>query len=105
MRTFQLEQTDKEITSHAGLALVGVAIIKHTSLAQAIDAALPKRHGTPSSDIIKTYLGLLAQGKNDFESINNIREDRFFHQALDLQKTIPTEASIRLRIEQEAERL
>lgn len=105
MRTFLLEQTDKEITSHAGLALVGIAISKYTALAQAIDTALPKRHGTPTSDIIKAYLGLLAQGKNDFEAINNIREDRFFHQALDLHKAVPTEASIRLRIEQEAEQL
>jgi len=88
-----------------GLPFAGLAVTKYTALAQVIDAALPKRHGTPSSDIIKTCLGLLAQGKNDFEAINNIREDRFFHQALDLQKAVPTEASIRLPIEQQAERL
>ncbi|MCP4010500.1 MAG: hypothetical protein GY726_13440, partial [Proteobacteria bacterium] len=55
MRTFELEQSDKEIASHAGLALIGAAIHKHRSLSNAIDAALPKRHGIPSSDMVKTY--------------------------------------------------
>jgi len=105
MRTFKLEQSDKEITSHAGVALIGAAITKSTNLAQAIDQALPKRHGTPTSDMVKTYLGLMAQGKNDFEAINNVRDDDFFHQALDLQKDIPTEASIRTRFETEADKL
>lgn len=103
MRTFRLEQSDKEITSHAGVALIGTAITKHTDLTQAIDLALSKRHGTPSSDMVKTYLGLMAQGKNDFEAINNVRDDAFFHQALNLKKDIPTEANIRTRFEQEAE--
>ncbi len=86
MRTFQLEQSDKEITYHAGLAFIGAAIMKHTSLAQAIDAALPKRHSVPSSDMTKTYLGLLAQGKTDFESINNLRADHFFIKPLICKK-------------------
>ncbi len=102
MRTFKLEQSDKEITSHAGLALIGAAINKHTSLSKAIDTVLPKRHGTPTSDMVKTYLGLMAQGKNDFEAINNVRYDDFFWHALDLEKQIPTEANIRIRLEKEA---
>jgi hypothetical protein len=103
MRTFHLEQSDKEITSHAGMALIGAAITNHTSLAQAVDAALPKRHGTPSSDLVKIYLGLLAQGKSDFEAINSVRGDGFFLQALDLNKGVPTETSVRTRFEEEAD--
>ena len=105
MRTFRLEQSDKKITSHVGMALIGAAITKHTSLAQVVDAALPKRHGTPSSDWVKLYIGLLAQGKNDFEAINNIRGDDFFHQAFDLKKGVPTEASVRTRFEEEVNEL
>lgn len=102
MRTFKLEKSDKEITSNAGMALVGAAINKHTSLAMTIDAVLPKRHGTPTSDIVKTSIGLLAQAKSDFQAINNVRGDEFFHQALELKKDIPTEATIRTRYEKEA---
>lgn len=105
MRTFELEQSDKEITSHAGVALVGAAINNHTSLTKSIDAALPKRHGTPTSDMVKTTIGLLAQAKSDFQAINNVRNDRYFHQALDLQKDIPTETSIRTRYETEANKI
>jgi len=105
MRIFRLEQTHQEITSHAGIALIGKAIEKFTALTQLIDQALPKRHGTPTSDMIKTFLGLMAEGKNDFEAINNVRDDRFFHQALGLQQGIPTEASIRTRFEKEADSL
>lgn len=102
MRTFKLEQSDKTITSHGGMALVGAAINKYTSLAKAIDTALPKRHGTPTSDMVKTTIGLLAQAKSDFHAINNVRGDEFFHQALDLQTNIPTDTSIRTRYEKEA---
>ena len=69
MRTYRLEQSDREITSHVGVALIGAAIEKYTSLAQVIDQVLPKRHGTPISDMAKTYLGIMAQGKNDFQVI------------------------------------
>lgn len=103
MRTFKLEQSHKQITSHGGMALIGAAINRHTSLAQSIDAALPKRHGTPTSDMVKTSIGLLAQAKSDFQAITNVRSDEFFRQALDLQKQVPTEASIRTRYEKEAE--
>jgi hypothetical protein len=105
MRTFRLEKSDKEITSHAGVSLIGMAIAGFTSLTEVIDRALPKRHGTPTSDMVKTFLGLMAQGKNDFEAINNVRNDEFFHQALGLEKDIPTEACIRTRFEKEADEL
>jgi len=61
MRTYRLEQSDREITSHAGVALIGAAIEKYTTLGQSIDRALPKRHGTPTSDMIKTYLGIQVE--------------------------------------------
>lgn len=102
MRTYKIEQSNKEITSHAGVALIGAALENYTSLTHVIDTALPKRHGTPSSDIIKAYIGNLAQGKNDFEAINNVRDDAFFHQAMGLKNNIPTEASVRTRIDTEA---
>ena len=105
MRKFKLEQTDKEITGHAGVALIGAAIENYTSLTKRIDAALPKRHGVSTSDLLKVYLGLLAQGKNDFEAVNGVRNDRFFAQAMGLAKAVPTEASLRTRFDKEAEQL
>ncbi len=55
--------------------------------------------------MVKTFLGLKAQGKNDFEANNNVRNVEFFHQELGLEKDIPTEACIRTRFEKEADAL
>ncbi len=62
-----------------------MTIARFTSLTEVIKA-LPRHHGTPTSDLVKTYLGLITQGTNDFEAINNVRNDEFFHQALGTRK-------------------
>ena len=49
-----------------------------------IDAALPIKGGVANSDIVRSYLGLLTQGKSDFDAIENYRGDAFFKQALDI---------------------
>lgn len=105
VRTYKSEQSNKEITSHAGMALIGSAIENFTSMTKTIDRALPKRHGTPTSDVIKAYIGLVSQGKNDFEAINGVRNDDFFHQAMGISKKLPTEACVRTRMNKEAETL
>ncbi|MCP3686621.1 MAG: IS1380 family transposase [bacterium] len=105
MRAFKLEQSNKEITSHAGLALIGRAINNFTSLTKTVDKTFKQRSGTSTSDLLKIYIGLLAQGKNDFEAVNNIRDDSFFMQALGLKKRPPTEATLRTRFEKYATQL
>lgn len=106
MRKYKLEQSEtREITSHSGLALIGAAIEQYTSLTKVVDTALTRRHGVPASDHIKTYLGILAQGKNDFETVNNVRKDRFFKQSMNIKKRVPSESSLRTRLEEDAEQL
>ena len=66
---FQLEQSKQEFyTSQSGMALVGVALNRYTSLASRVDKAAPKR-GIATSDVVRSYLGLLCQGKSDFAAI------------------------------------
>jgi len=66
---FQLEQSKQEFyTSQSGMALVGMALNRYTSLASRIDKAAPKR-GIATSDVVRSYLGLLCQGKSDFAAI------------------------------------
>lgn len=52
-----------------------------------------------TSDIVKSYVGLLALGKSDFEAIEALRQDRFFRDALDIKK-VPSSAWLRQRLEQ-----
>lgn len=101
MKRFKIEQSDKEITVHSGLALIGQAIRHHTHLSSNVDKQIPLRHGIPHSDVLKSYLGLLCVGKNDFEAINTIDSEFFYQSALDI-KELPSEATLRQRLDRHA---
>lgn len=101
MKRFKIEQSDKEITAHSGLALIGQAIRHHTHLSSNVDKQIPLRHGIPHSDVLKSYLGLLCVGKNDFEAINTIDSEFFYQSALDI-KELPSEATLRQRLDRHA---
>ena len=101
MKRFIIEQSETEITSNSGLALVGAAINNQTNLCQEIDA-IALRRGISHSDIIKSYLGVLCLGKNDFESIHQFQSDCFFQDALDIEK-IPTVDRLRQRLDERAD--
>ena len=100
---FELEQSKQEFyTSQSGMALVGVALNRYTSLASRVDKAAPKR-GIATSDVVRSYLGLLCQGKSDFAAIRPFFEDdEFFRAALGLRK-IPSPETLRQRLDQFAE--
>jgi len=97
MPRFELKQSTRHMTSYAGLMLVG----------QCLEAArldlLDKKFPTPkgqirTSDIVKSYAGLLALGKSDFEAIEAFRKDRFFKRALHIEK-VPSSVWLRQRME------
>lgn len=102
---FTIEQSDQEFyTSHSGMALVGVAINRFTSLASRVDKAAPCR-GIATADVLRCYLGLLCLGKSDFEAIRPFFEDdAFFAAALGVQK-VPSPETLRQRLDQFAEAL
>ena len=66
---FTIEQSDTEFyTSQSGMALVGLAINRYTTLASRLAKAAPCQ-GIATADVLRSYLGLLCQGKSDFEAI------------------------------------
>ena len=52
------------------------------------------RSGVANSDILKSYLGLLCLGKNDFDGIENFRGNAFFIRALGLS-AVPLSPTLR----------
>ena len=78
MKRLKLEQSNADIISHSGLALVGQAINKQTRLTQKLDTQVPPRHGIKHSDVLKSYLALLSSGKNDFEATSNISREQTY---------------------------
>src|SRR6478736_4285923 len=89
MRPFIVKQLDYDLTPVAGLALAGHHLNRLAPVFKQLDAALPVRNGVANSDILRSYLGLLVQGKSDFDAIENFRGDAFFKQALGV-KLLPS---------------
>lgn len=73
---FRIRQSQQLITGRAGLVLAGQALARFAQLPQQLDPKFPVR-GTalPTSDVVKSYLGLLCQAKSDFEAIEAYRGD------------------------------
>ncbi len=103
MNNFRILRLPYELTSISGLALIG-QFFKLMRLNQHVDPAFPVR-GTavsvPNSDILKSYLGLLVQGKTDFDAIEAYRDERFFAEALGI-RTVPSSPTLRQRMDTHA---
>lgn len=97
----RIEQSKTELyTSHSGLALVGLAINRHTSLIKTAQSVV-KRHGIPNIELIRSYVGQLAIGKSDFDALENARDDRYFKHALGI-KQMPSSVRLRQRFDEDA---
>lgn len=100
MAIFDIEVTDEIIPTQSGLALLGLLVSK-TKLSERLDQ-LPTESGhvpeIPHSDIAKSYLGLLVQGKTEFDYIEAYREDPFFKKCLGLDK-VPSSSTLRQRLD------
>ncbi|BCB70361.1 hypothetical protein HMEPL2_07120 [Vreelandella aquamarina] len=83
-------------TSHAGLSIIGQCF--EIAGVDSIDSRFPTTLGMRTSDVIKSYLGLLCLGMSDYDAVENFRRDKPFQQLLTLQK-VPSAATLRQRLE------
>ena len=100
MTDFIIKKLPYDLSSHAGLAFVG-KYLKRININSLIDSAFPVRSGVANSDILKSYLGLLCLGKNDFDAIENFRGNAFFIRALGLI-SVPSSPTLRQRLDAHA---
>ena len=96
-----VKQLDYDLTPVAGLALVGHYLDVLKPVLSKLDAALPIKGGVANSDVLRSYLGLLAQGKSDFDAIENYRGDKFFKQSLGIG-LLPSSPTLRQRMDAKA---
>lgn len=69
MRKLVVQQLDYDLTPVAGLALVGHYLNALRPNFKRLDATLPIKGGVANSDVVRSYVGLLVQGKSDFDAI------------------------------------
>ena len=100
MTDFIIKKLPYNLSSHAGLALVG-KYLKRINAPALIDPAFPVRSGVANSDLLKSYIGLLCLGKNDFDAIENCRDNKFFMRALGL-RAVPSSPTLRQRLDANA---
>ena len=101
MTDFIIKKLPYDLTSNAGLALVG-QYMKRLEISKRVDRKFPVGvGGISNSDILKSYLGLLVQGKNDFDAVEEFRGDDFFTRALDVD-TVPSSSTLRQRMDAHA---
>lgn len=98
---FHIIGTDQVLISHSGLALAGVLLqgtrIRRRCHRLKLDGVNPAiSHG----DNVLAMIGLLCQGKSDFEAINahDTESDEFFRLALGI-KQVPSEPTLRQRLD------
>lgn len=102
MTEFIIKKLPYDLTSNAGLALVGQCI-ERLDISKRIDRKFPVGiGGIANSDIIKSYLGLLVQGKNDFDAIEAFRSDDFYKRSLDIG-SVPSSPTMRQRMDTHAQ--
>lgn len=105
MKRFGIELSDEEFyTPHSGLALVGLALNRFTSLASSLAAMNAPADLIAGIDIIRSYCALLAQGKSDFIAIEQYRNDDFFREALS-NKATPSEGTMRQHMDEYVDRV
>lgn len=105
MKRFVIEQSDDEFyTSHSGLALIGLALNRFTSLSSALAVMDAPGDLIAGIDIIRSYCALLAQGKSDFVAVEQYRHDDFIREALGARE-IPSEGTMRQRMDESAKRI
>jgi len=68
MRTIEIKQLNYDPTAIAGLALVGDHLKTIEPVLKRVDKALSVRAGVANSDIVRSCVGLLVQGKSDFDA-------------------------------------
>jgi hypothetical protein len=85
LRRLIIAESEADLTSYAGLGLIGMALNQQTNLVADTAAVSPLRaDAIPHADILSSYLALLCLGKSDFEAITPFREDAYFAEALNL---------------------
>jgi Transposase DDE domain group 1 len=104
MRPLIVKQLDYDLTPTSGLALVGHHLKRLDPIFKRIDKAMPVRGGVATSDVLRSYIGLLVQGKSDFDAIENLRGDAFFKRALGIG-LLPSSPTLRQRLDAKAAEL
>ena len=99
-KKFEIRMSEERLITPTGIALVG-ALLEKTKLKKKLCDIRIKDNAAPiisNYDIVAPFIGLLCQGKSDFDAIKEFSVDDFFACALNV-KRLPSEAILRQRMD------
>lgn len=98
---FEVRFSDERLITASGLSIAGL-LLNRTKLAKRLNESKLEDNPNPkisNSDVVLAYLGLLCQGKSDFDHIREMDADpEFFCEALGI-KNIPSSETLRQRLD------
>ena len=104
---FEIRFSRERLITPTGLGIVGLLLDK-TDFKKRVDAVKLKDNANPhikNSDATLAYIGLLCQGKSDFDDVREMLEDpEFFTYALNI-KRIPSSETLRQRFDMAGKKL
>ena len=98
-----VEFTDERIIPAGGLSVVGALLGKSDFVKKLNRMDVTKnrsQHQIKNGDILLTYLGMLCMGKPYFEAVHEMDDDKeFYKAALGITRAIPSEETLRQRMD------
>ena len=98
-----VEFTNERIIPASGLAVVGALLGKSDFIKKLnrMDVTSNRsQHQIKNGDIVLTYLGMLCMGKPYFEAVHEMDDDKdFYKAALGITQSIPSEETLRQRMD------
>jgi hypothetical protein len=96
----KIKETMNRLITPSGMLLVG-ALLEKTNLALKLNE-LKKPPNTEHQNAVCVfpYIGLLCQGKTEYDDINEMHEDKDFYRHALYINTIPSEATMRQRLDE-----
>ena len=101
---FDIEFTNERIISPSGLAIIGGMLAKSDLVKRLnripVDEQKRSQPQIKNGDIALTYIGLLVQGKTQFDAVKEMTDDpEFFKDALGIVRAIPSAETLRQRMD------
>lgn len=98
-----VELSEERLITPSGLSLVGMLLGKSDFVKRCNRASVSAKRSQPqikNGDILLTYIGLLCQGKTDFESVKEMEEDpECYKLSLGITRALPSAETLRQRMD------
>ena len=95
--------SDERLVTPSGLNIIGEILGKSNFVEYCNRIPVDRKRSEPQikdGDILLTYVGLLSQGKTEFEAVREMQDDPdYFESALGIRRSIPSSETLRQRMD------